>query len=202
MTIIRHPNPVLAALLAGALGATLLALGGCSSDDGVRGGAADLPGPVPSGVEFHADSEAPMDAPKIIGSLMDGQAIDGNDFLAGRPAVVQFFTSWCDLCAAAQPDLAQVAADYGDALTLVYVDAPDSDPREDVEKYIQDYDIRAPVVLDKDGKTWRAYAVSEPPSTGVIDSDGKLVKLWAGGTTAETLRETLDKLITLPSEGN
>jgi peroxiredoxin len=87
-----------------------------------------------------------------------------------------------------------VAREYGDDLAIAIVTG-DEDP-EEVTAYLDRRGLPYPVIVDPDLRIWRAYAVTEPPATALIDAAGGLVRLWPGGAVESTMREQLDRIIT------
>lgn len=191
MTTLGRP---LIALAAGAA-AVALALAGCATEP--RGGAERLPGPVPDGVVFTPASDAP-NAPAVQGELLDGTPITGEQLWDGRPAVLQFATSWCTRCAEQQPVLDELADRYGDAVTIALVSGDPADGVEELRAFLDAHDVEQPVVLDPELRVWRSYAVAEAPMTALVDADGRLVKLWPGGADAAKLGDALEALVELP----
>jgi len=183
--------------MAGLAGLALAAsLAGCST--GPSGGGDLLPGPVPSGAVFTSQGDVP--APPFSGKLLDGTEIELADLWKDRPVVLQFMASWCTQCAEAEETLASLRETYGDAITVLEVSTDEN--ADDVRAYLRDNDVDVPAIIDVDGSIWRSYAVSEPPATAVIDTKGHVVKLWAGGASADQLEDTLSSMITLPSSAD
>ncbi|WP_159602673.1 TlpA family protein disulfide reductase [Agromyces humi] len=184
MTPLRRAAAVVAA-------ATLaLTLAACTTEP--RGGAARLPGAIPEGTSYFPVADAPA-APSLDGRLVDGTAVDLDALAAGRPLLVQFMASWCSTCAGQQAVLADVASEYGEAVAIAQVSG-DTDP-DALTTYLDAEQVGDPVVLDPELQIWRAYAVTEPPMTALIDADGRLVKLWPGGADAARIREQLEQMV-------
>lgn len=136
-----------------------------------------------------------MPAPQIQGELVDGTEIDLAKLWSERVLVLQFTASWCTQCAAAEPELSQIARDFDGAVVPVRIAL--NEPHDQIAKYLADTKAQGPAIVDATGSIWRDYAVTEPPATAVVDTDGGLVRMWPGGVDAEQLREVLDGLVTL-----
>jgi peroxiredoxin len=171
--------------------AMIVALAACGAEP--RGGAERMPDDRSDGASFTAVDGAPP-APSLDGELIDGTPVDLDALAAGRPLLVQFAATWCSSCADQEAALAAVAREYRDDLSIAIVTG-DEDPA-DVTAYLDRRGLPYPVVADPDLKIWRAYAVTEPPATALIDADGGLVRLWPGGAVESTMREQLDRIIT------
>jgi thiol-disulfide isomerase/thioredoxin len=160
-----------------------LALAACGGDDEVAGGAADLPGPVPEGVEFSAPPASALPAPPLEGELLDGTAVSGGDLWDDRPYLVVFTASFCDRCRALHRAAAEaVQAHEGAAGLLGVVGADDVSGGID---YAEELDLGHPVAV-ADERTWLNFAAREPGLVVLVAKGGKVVRGWpAGGTAAE-----------------
>ncbi|MDQ0895932.1 TlpA family protein disulfide reductase [Agromyces ramosus] len=178
----------------GTIAALILALTACAT--GIRGGAAQLPAPLPEGTSYTPGTTGPA-APALDGILVDDTPVDLDALAAGRPLIVQFMASWCSSCAEQQSVLSRVAAEYGDAIAIAQVSG-DTDAAA-LAGYLDAHQVAQPVLVDHDLQIWRSYAVTEPPMTALIDSEGHLLKLWPSGADEQKLREQLDRIV--PHDG-
>lgn len=183
-------SPLRRAAAVVAAAALALTLAACTAEP--RGGVARLPGAIPEGTSYSPVANAPA-APSLEGRLVDGTAVDLDALAAGRPLLVQFMASWCSTCAGQQAVLADVASEYGEAVAIAQVSG-DTDP-DALTTYLDAEQVGDPVVLDPELQIWRAYAVTEPPMTALIDADGHLVKLWPGGADSEKIRGQLEQMV-------
>ncbi|MEF3404928.1 TlpA family protein disulfide reductase [Agromyces sp. CCNWLW203] len=174
----------------GILAGVILVMTACSS--GVRGGATQLPAPVPAEVEYAAAAESPM-APSLEGRLVDDTPVDLEVLAAGRPLVVQFMASWCSSCAEQQDVLSRISDEYGDTIAVAHVSG-DTDA-DALTAYLDEHGVDGPVLVDPELQVWRSFAVTEPPMTALIDHEGHLVRLWPAGADEEKLGEQLDRLV-------
>ena len=115
--------------------------------------------------------------------------------LAGQPAVINFFASWCAPCRIEHPLLMRLAQEkrvrlYG----IAYKDKP-----EDAARLLaRSGDPYAVVGLDRDGMTGLDFGVYGVPETYVLDSAGVIRKRFVGPLTEDAVtRELLPLLKTL-----
>lgn len=182
---------ILSALVAAAV---IAALAACGSD-GPHGGGDSLPAPLSGSPSFTAVDGAPV-APSLEGELVDGTPVDLDSIAGGRPLLVQFAATWCSTCRDQEQALAAMTQRYGDHLAIAIVTG-DEDPA-DIAEYLDGRDLPYPVIADPDLKIWRAFAVTEPPTTALIDADGGLVRVWPSGAVESTMREQLERI--MPSD--
>ena len=174
-------------------GAAALALAGCSADsapDSTRG--ADLVPTAPASVTF-ADVDTAANAPVRDAVFLDGSELSLDQLWNGRAAVLQFTASWCDRCAEAEPELNELATEYGDALTVARINV--DEPVDDITAYFDEHDVTGPVIVDRGRELARAYAVSEQPVTVLVAPSGGIVRMWPSGASRADLDADLASLI-------
>jgi len=172
--------------------ALLLPLAGCGGDDDVAGGAADLPGPVPAGVEFAKPPASALPAPEFDAELVDGTAVRGSELWADRPVLLVFTASFCERCREIHRAAAEAVEGFGGAAGVVGMLGED-DASAGAE-YADELDLGHPVAV-ADEKVWLSYAAREPGIVVLVSKGGKVVRGWPTGATAAELESALGDLI-------
>lgn len=108
--------------------------------------------------------------------------------LAGKPALVNVWASWCAPCREEHPILMQLAKDPRFALVGInYKDAP-----ENARRFLGQYGLPyAAVGVDPKGRAaidWGVYGV---PETFVLAKDGTIAHKFVGPLTPEAVATTL-----------
>ena len=114
-----------------------------------------------------------------------------SDFLGQRPAVVNFWASWCVPCRRELPMLAKVARDVTD---VEFVGINHLDSREDALDVAREMRLPYRSGHDPGGDTALAYGLRGMPSTVFIDRTGRVVKIHTGELTERQLREEIQLL--------
>jgi len=109
--------------------------------------------------------------------------------LRGKPALINFWASWCHPCQEEAPRLQRLAARLGGRGRLVGVDY--SDALRDARAFIRRYRWTFPVLRDDSGTTGAAYDIPGLPTTVVLDPQGRIVKTLVGPQTQRTLEAAL-----------
>ena len=113
--------------------------------------------------------------------------------LAGRPAVVSFFASWCDPCRRELPALADAHRRYGDRVAFVGIDHADS--RTNALEMLDEFGITYPAGYDPQGVTAPAYGLRGLPDTVFITADGRVLETHRGELDRGELEERIERLL-------
>ncbi len=129
-------------------------------------------------------------APPIeVGEWISGKP-QGDDPLAGRNVILEFWATHCGPCISAIPHLNELASTYGGPETL-FVSLSPEDSRT-IERFLEKRPIEGSVAVDRDRATFDAYGIRSIPRTFIIDARGLL--RWHGHPnlfTAELLETFL-----------
>jgi cytochrome c biogenesis protein CcmG/thiol:disulfide interchange protein DsbE len=109
--------------------------------------------------------------------------------LRGRPALVDFFASWCAPCAEEAPTLRNLSASLAGRATVVAVDWDDAGgaARAFVRRHGWDF----PVLADTSGAAGEKYGLVGLPTSFVLDPRGRIVATFRGPQSEATLRRAL-----------
>lgn len=162
-----------------AVGVAALLLGGAAvlAWGGGRGA------PAPAGPQPHADVEVVLFAG---GTMTLGE-------LRGRPAVVNFFASWCAPCAAEMPDFEAAHQRRADEVAFVGIALQDS-PGSAME-LVRRTGVTYPVAADPDGALYRVFGAVAMPTTVFLDAEGDVVERVSGALSAEQLEAHVAALL-------
>ncbi|MDV3240336.1 MAG: protein disulfide oxidoreductase [Methylocaldum sp.] len=120
--------------------------------------------------------------PPIRATALDGTALDVPK-PEGRPAVIYFWASWCQICKAMQSSIRSLARDT----PLVSVALLSGDETE-VREYVKREGFEFPVVLDQDGAIGRDYGIRGVPAVFILGPDGHIRFSTIGYTSELGLR--------------
>ncbi|MBU8818665.1 hypothetical protein EB74_23975 [Mycobacterium sp. SWH-M5] len=141
---------------------------------------------------------APMavadDRLQFTGTTLSGAPFNGSS-LAGKPAVLWFWTPWCPFCNAEAPSVSQVAA-ANPQVTFVGVAA-----RSDVaamQGFVDKYNLNFTNLNDADGSIWARYNVPWQPAYVFYRADGSSTFV-NNPTSAMSKQELSDRVAALNS---
>lgn len=120
-------------------------------------------------------------APEISFKTLEGKAVRLSEY-RGRPLIVTFWASWCNVCRKEFPALVAALERYREAgLEVLGVNQRNQELREaDVRKFLSEVPVNFPVILDKTGSTRRGWGLIGLPTTAFIDTAGVIRKIIFG----------------------
>ncbi len=90
--------------------------------------------------------------------------------LRGQPVLLNFWATWCGPCRTEMPDL-QEAHDTEDVVVFA---VNSQEPDAAVTRFMEEFGLSFPAVIDRDGTVREHYGVIGLPATFFIDGDGVL----------------------------
>lgn len=112
---------------------------------------------------------------------LDGKAVRLLDYLPrGKPALIEFWASWCEQCEQLQPQLDRIRSRHGDELSMVAVAVAVSQSVRRVRRHVEDHDPGYPYLWDARGEAVRAYNALTTAVIVLLDAQGKVVYTGVG----------------------
>lgn len=153
-------------------------------------------GAQPGGVP--AAQPDPVAMPDITLYDADGNAMLLSAVRDGKPAVVNFWATWCSYCVAEMPDFETAYGTYGEEIAFVMLNATDG-VRETVaiaQDYIAEQGFTFPVYYDSESlDASYQIGVTGYPASIFVDADGNVTRVYPGLMRAEALTAELDALL-------
>jgi thiol-disulfide isomerase/thioredoxin len=130
----------------------------------------------------------PILAPDFTLSALDGTTYTLSQLSDGW-VIINFWATWCAPCVEEMPLFQQITDDY--AVTILGVNMREE--MAEVQAFIEQHNIRYPILLNPDDDTLIAYNVVGLPQTLIIAPGGELVYRSFGPVTIEEISEVLER---------
>ena len=82
---------------------------------------------------------------------LDGNTVELNNYTSGKPALIEFWASWCEQCEALQPQLDEIQSSYGDRMNIIAVAVGVSQSVRRVKRHLEEHDPGYPFLWDARG---------------------------------------------------
>lgn len=115
--------------------------------------------------------------------------------LVGKPVFINFWASWCPPCKQETPDIVEAYKRYGNQVVFLSVNATSEDTMSAMKKFVKDYGIVWPVVLDKEGGALNTYKVVGLPTSVFVNRHGIITNIHMGLISSQNLNANLQEIM-------
>ena len=125
---------------------------------------------------------------------VDGKTFDGRS-LAGQPAVIWFWASWCPICASDAENAVKLSENAKNSgITFVTIDGLDS-PEAQARQFVSGHSMTGLVnATDPTGEIWSNFGVFAQDSYALVRADGKIRIIAGSGLDVPDLTTMMQKL--------
>lgn len=109
--------------------------------------------------------------------------------LKGKPALINFWASWCEPCREEAPELARLSRSLHGRAAVVGIDYTDQEDR--ARSFLRQNGWTFPVLADPDGVYGAHYGFSGLPTTIVLDPEGRIAATLRGPQSVSSFRRAL-----------
>ena len=118
-------------------------------------------------------------APDFMLKNLDGNTIALNNF-RGKTVLLNFWATWCLPCKEELPAMQKLYRELGSSGLEVVAISIDRGNPDKIKKYIDQYNLTFPVLLDPGQKVRKSYFIMGLPTSYLIGSDGHLKGFVSG----------------------
>lgn len=147
-----------------------------------------------SGILFPPPVEVSTTGPKVglLSPSFDLESINGGMYSLRQPDkplyLLNFFASWCPPCKSELPAMQRVFDYYKEYGVEIYaISNLQQDSIDDIQSLAESTGIQFPVLLDKDGSVFDEYLIRALPTTLLVNSNGRVLKVFYGGPLNEII---------------
>ncbi|MGY0692765.1 redoxin domain-containing protein [Virgibacillus sp. FSP13] len=131
-------------------------------------------------------------APDFQLETLDGETVKLSDY-RGQRVMVNFWATWCPPCRAEVPDLEKFHQNKDVVILAVNLTQTENSMQE-VESFVDEFDMTFPVLLDENIEVANLYAIRPIPTSYMIDSDGIIQFKAFGAMHYEMMVEEFEKM--------
>lgn len=130
-----------------------------------------------------SDTAKSNSLPSVLVKDLNGQPVNFAEYVTkGQITVVSFFATWCKPCLVELSNIDNVYAEWQEKykMRLIAVSVDDSRTVAKVKPYVTSKNWTYDVLMDNNSDLRRALNVTNPPTTFLLDKEGKIVYTHTG----------------------
>ena len=111
---------------------------------------------------------------------LDGNPIDLGDYIGKKPVLVEFWATWCPVCATLQPRIEAAHRRFGDDVAfLIVAVGVNQNPRR-IQRHLEQHPMPGLLLWDGQGRAARAFQAPTTSYIVVLDASGRVVYTGTG----------------------
>lgn len=111
---------------------------------------------------------------------LDGNAVDLGLWVGKRPVLVEFWATWCPVCAELLPRMEAARMKYGDCVEFLVVAVAVNQSPNTVRRHLSRHPMPFTFLWDVNGNATRAFQAPATSYVAVLDAKGKVVYTGIG----------------------
>jgi thiol-disulfide isomerase/thioredoxin len=132
-------------------------------------------------------------APVAQVETLDGKTVDLGEYVGKKPALIEFWATWCGNCAQLEPTMKAMHEKYGSRVAFIGVAVSINQSPARVKAYAEKHGLPWIQLFDRKGEATGSYDVPATSYVVVIDKAGKIVYTGLGGK--QNLESALEKAV-------
>ncbi|AZU62068.1 peroxiredoxin family protein [Neobacillus mesonae] len=134
-------------------------------------------------------------APNFQLKTLEGKDVQLSD-MKGKKLILNFWATWCPPCKAEMPHMQKFYQDNkGKNVEILAVNLTTAEKNPNgIDKFVKDYGLTFPVLLDSTGEIGDAYQAFTIPTSYIIDTNGIIYKKIVGPMDKEMMTELMKSI--------
>jgi thiol-disulfide isomerase/thioredoxin len=111
---------------------------------------------------------------------LDGAAVDLAAYIGRKPVLIQFWATWCPLCAALEPGFQAARRQYGDGLDILVIAVGVNQTPRSIRRHTERHEPPGRVLFDSRGRAARSFKAPTTSYVVALDARGRVVYTGVG----------------------
>jgi thiol-disulfide isomerase/thioredoxin len=112
---------------------------------------------------------------------LEGNAVDLAEVIGRKPVLLEFWATWCPVCAELQPRFEAAHARYGEEVEFLVVAVAVNQSKRSIERHLTRQPLPGRILWDTNGRATRAFLAPTTSYVVVLDAAGQVVYTGVGG---------------------
>ena len=118
--------------------------------------------------------------PAVTLENLNGDSVALSQWIGKKPVVVEFWATWCPICAELLPRMEAAQQKYGDRAAFVVVAVAVNQSKNSVRRHLEKHPMPFTFLWDGNGAAVRAFQAPSTSYIAVLDAKGKVVYTGVG----------------------
>ena len=136
-------------------------------------------------------------APNFELQSLSGEIVKLTDY-NGKKIILNFWASWCGPCKVEMPHMQNYYNKNKEAknveIIAVNMTSEERGGQKGIEKFVEEYGLTFPILLDVDGQVMDVYNIITIPTTYIIGTDGVISQKILGPMDEKMINELIENL--------
>src|SRR5712664_882206 len=118
--------------------------------------------------------------PAVTLENLNGDSVALSQWIGKKPVIVEFWATWCPICAELLPRMEAAQKQYGDRVAFLVVAVAVNQTKNSVRRHLERDPMPFTFLWDGNGAAVRAFEASSTSYIAVLDTKGKVVYTGVG----------------------
>lgn len=118
--------------------------------------------------------------PAVTLENLNGDSVALSQWIGKKPVIVEFWATWCPICAELLPRMEAAQTKYGDRVKFIVVAVAVNQSKTSVRRHLQRHPMPFTFLWDAKGAAVRAFQAPSTSYIAVLDAKGKVVYTGVG----------------------
>lgn len=118
--------------------------------------------------------------PAVTLQRLNGDSVSTAQWIGKRPVIVEFWATWCPICAELLPRMEAAQKKFGDRAAFLVVAVAVNESRNSVQRHVERNPMPFTFLWDGNGAAVRAFQAPATSYIAVLDGSGKVVYTGVG----------------------
>ena len=118
--------------------------------------------------------------PAVTLENLNGDSVALSQWIGKKPVIIEFWATWCPICAALLPRMEAAQKKYGNQVEFLVVAVAVNQSKNTVRRHVEEHPMPFTFLWDGNGSAVRAFEAPSTSYIAVLDSKGKVVYTGVG----------------------
>ena len=132
--------------------------------------------------------------PAVTLESINGDSVALSQWIGKKPVIVEFWATWCPICAELLPRMEAAQRKFGDRAEFLVVAVAVNQSKNSVRRHLERHPMPFTFLWDGNGSAVRAFQAPSTSYVAVLDAKGRVV--YTGVGADQDIEAVIDKAVT------